>query len=135
LRKAFLLGYIFGLQPDQAKSRRPRENNIHHTIWCLLLPSHALRPKECMSNLPEDDAKLPREPNRTQYIDNIVITTQKEESLITDLRETFNNLDRYKLKLNPTKCSFGVPAGQLLGFLVSARGLEANPEKIQAIFY
>jgi hypothetical protein len=49
------------------------------------------------------------------------------------LRETFDNLDRYKLKLNPTKCSFGVPAGQLLGFLVSARGIEANLEKIQSI--
>jgi hypothetical protein len=49
------------------------------------------------------------------------------------LKETFNNLNRYKLKLNPTKCSFGVSAGQLLGFLVSARGIEANPEKIQAI--
>jgi hypothetical protein len=39
----------------------------------------------------------------------------------------------YKLKLNPTKCSFGVPARQILEFLVSARGIEANPEKIQAI--
>jgi hypothetical protein len=67
------------------------------------------------------------------YIDDVVITTRKEESLINDLQETFDNLDRYKLKLNPTKCSFGVSAGQLLGFLVSARGIEANPEKIQAI--
>jgi hypothetical protein len=67
------------------------------------------------------------------YIDDVVITTRKEESLITDLRETFDNLDRNKLKLNPTKCSFGVPIGQLLGFLVSVRGIEANPEKIQAI--
>jgi dsDNA-binding SOS-regulon protein len=49
------------------------------------------------------------------------------------LAETFDNLNRYKLKLNPTKYSFGVSAGQLLGFLVSARGIEANPEKIQAI--
>jgi hypothetical protein len=49
------------------------------------------------------------------------------------LTETFDNLNRYKLKLNPTKCSFGVLAGQLLGFLVSARGIEAIPEKIQAI--
>jgi hypothetical protein len=49
------------------------------------------------------------------------------------LAETFDNLSRYKLKLNPTKCSFGVSAGQLLGFLVSARGIEANLEKIQAI--
>jgi hypothetical protein len=57
----------------------------------------------------------------------VVITTRKEESLISDLAETFDNLNRYKLKLNPTKCSFGVSAGQLLGFLVSARGIEANP--------
>jgi hypothetical protein len=64
------------------------------------------------------------------YIDDVVITTRKEESLISDIAETFNNLNRYKLKLNPTKCSFGVSAGQLLGFLVSARGIEANPEKI-----
>jgi hypothetical protein len=67
------------------------------------------------------------------YIDDVVITTRKEESLISDLAETFDNLNKYKLKLNPTKCSFGVSAGQLLGFLVSARGIEANPEKIQAI--
>jgi hypothetical protein len=67
------------------------------------------------------------------YINDVVITTRKEEALINDLKETFDNLDRYKLKLNPTKCSFGISAGQLLGFLVSARGIEANPEKIQAI--
>jgi hypothetical protein len=60
----------------------------------------------------------------------MVITTRKEESLITDLRETFDNLDMYKLKLNPTKCSFGTPVGQLLGFLVSSRGIEENPKKI-----
>jgi hypothetical protein len=67
------------------------------------------------------------------YNNDAVITTREEAMLIGDLQETFNNLDRYKLKLNPTKCSFGVPAGQLLGFLVLSRGIEANPEKIQAI--
>jgi hypothetical protein len=67
------------------------------------------------------------------YIDDVVITTREEKSLISNLAETFDNLSRYKLKLNPTKFSFGVSAGQLLGFLVSARGIEANPEKIQAI--
>jgi hypothetical protein len=63
----------------------------------------------------------------------VVITTREEATLIGDRQETFDNLDRYKLKLNPTKCSFGVPAGQLLGFLVSARWIEANPEKIQVV--
>jgi hypothetical protein len=54
------------------------------------------------------------------YIDDVFITTREEESLISDLAETFDNLSRYKLKLNPTKCSFGVSAGQLLGLLVSS---------------
>jgi hypothetical protein len=67
------------------------------------------------------------------YIDDVVITTREEKSLISDLAETFDNLSRYKLKLNPTKCFFGVSAGQLLGFLVLAQGIEENPEKIQAI--
>jgi hypothetical protein len=73
------------------------------------------------------------ERNIQVYIDDVVITTRKEESLISDLIETFDNLNRYQLKLNPIKCSFGMSAGQLLGFFVSARGIEANPEKIQAI--
>jgi hypothetical protein len=60
------------------------------------------------------------------YIIDVVITTRKEEFLISDLRETFDNLNRYKLKLNPTKCSIGMSAGQLLGFLISASGIEAN---------
>ena len=46
---------------------------------------------------------------------------------------TFTNLRKFRLKLNPDKCTFGVPAGKLLGFLVSSRGIEANPTKIRAI--
>ncbi|KAK1677703.1 hypothetical protein QYE76_038551 [Lolium multiflorum] len=64
------------------------------------------------------------------YIDDVVITSKKGSTLIEDLKETFDNLDKC-LKLNPTKCSFGVL--ELLGFLVSARGIEANPEKIQPL--
>ena len=53
--------------------------------------------------------------------------------MIDDLKETFDNLWVYKMMLNPAKCVFGVPAGKLLGFLVSNRGIEANPDKIKAI--
>ena len=67
------------------------------------------------------------------YVDDIVIKSRKEETLIDDLRETFDNLRVYKMMLNPEKCVFGVPAGKLLGFLVSNRGIEANPEKIQQL--
>jgi hypothetical protein len=67
------------------------------------------------------------------YIDDIVIKTVKADILLDDLRETFANLDRYNIKLNPKKCSFGVPTGQLLGYLISKKGIEGNPEEIQAI--
>jgi hypothetical protein len=67
------------------------------------------------------------------YVDDIVIKSSKADSLLEDLRETFANLDRYNIKLNPKKCSFGVPTGQLLGYLISERGIKGNPEKIQAI--
>jgi hypothetical protein len=49
------------------------------------------------------------------------------------LQETFNNLRKYNMMLNPTKCVFGVPEGQLLGFIISDHGIEVNPEKIKAI--
>lgn len=66
-------------------------------------------------------------------MDDIVIKSKRGDSLIDDLRETFDNLRRIKLKLNPEKCTFGVDSGQLLGFLVSQRGIQANPKKIEAI--
>src|SRR5215216_2124909 len=67
------------------------------------------------------------------YVDDIVIKTKEEASLINDLRETFANLDRYWIKLNLDKCAFGVPSGQLLRYLISTRGIEVNPKKIKAI--
>jgi hypothetical protein len=67
------------------------------------------------------------------YIDDIIMKSTKADSLLDDLRETFANLDHNSIKLNPKKCSFGVPTGQLLGYLISERGIEGNPEKIQAI--
>ena len=67
------------------------------------------------------------------YVDDIVIKTYKAATLLDDLRETFAALNKYRIKLNPKKCAFGVPAGNLLGYIVSARGIEANPEKVQAI--
>ena len=67
------------------------------------------------------------------YVDDVVIKTRHVESLIDDLRLTFNNLRTYGIKLNPEKCVFGVPAGKLLGFIVSSRGIEANPAKIRAL--
>lgn len=67
------------------------------------------------------------------YIDNIVVRTKKLNDLITDLEETFTNLRRFLIKLNPEKYVFGVLKGKLLGFMVSDYGIEANKDKIKAI--
>ena len=50
-----------------------------------------------------------------------------------DLKKTFDILRSYNMKLNPSKCAFGVTAGKFLGFMVSQRSIEANPDKIWAI--
>jgi hypothetical protein len=67
------------------------------------------------------------------YMDDIVVKTKDRATLIQDLEETFANLHKINLKLNPEKCVFGVPSGKLLGFFVSHRGIEANPDKIKTI--
>lgn len=71
--------------------------------------------------------------NVEAYVDNIMVKSKGESDLVADLRETFDNIRRSGLRLNPEKCTFGVRSGKLLGYLVSHRGIEANPEKIQAI--
>src|SRR3989337_150559 len=71
--------------------------------------------------------------NMDAYMDDIVVKTKDKATLIQDLEETFANLRKINLKLNPEKCVFGVPSGKLLGFFVSQRGIEANPDKIKAI--
>ena len=59
--------------------------------------------------------------------------SQDEEIHLDDLQETFDTLQQYNMKLNPSKCAFGVSSGKFLGFMVSHKGIEANPDKIQAI--
>jgi hypothetical protein len=53
--------------------------------------------------------------------------------LLDDLKKTFDNLRKYKLMLNPKKCVFGVSSRKLLGYMVSSRGIDANPTKVEAI--
>jgi hypothetical protein len=67
------------------------------------------------------------------YIDDIVVETKKADDLVTDLSIAFGCLQANEVKLNPEKCVFGVPRGMLLGYIVSQRGIEANPEKVAAL--
>ena len=67
------------------------------------------------------------------YVDDMLVKSKEELAHLDDLRETFATLKQYQMKLNPGKCVFGVASGKFLGFMVSQRGIEANPEKVQAI--
>src|SRR6266540_7533616 len=72
--------------------------------------------------------------NMEAYVNDVVIKSRVKKDLISDLFETFTNLRRFRWKLNPEKCVFGVPSGKLFGFIVSYRGIEVNPEKLKDIF-
>ena len=67
------------------------------------------------------------------YVDDMLVKSLREDDHLEDLRETFDTLRSYNMKLNPNKCAFGVTAGKFLGFMVSQKGIEINPEKIRAI--
>jgi hypothetical protein len=69
------------------------------------------------------------------YVDDIVVMSRKKETQLQDLAKTFTNMRRAQLKLNPEKCVFGISRGKVLGCLVSVKGIEANPDKINAIVH
>ena len=67
------------------------------------------------------------------YVDDILVKSKIGENHVQILGKLFERLRKYQLKLNPAKCSFGVKTGKLLGFVVSSRGIEVDPDKAKAI--
>lgn len=66
-------------------------------------------------------------------MDNMLVKSQREDHHLEDLKETFDSLHSYNMKLNPSKYAYGVTVGKFLGFMVSQRGIEVNSDKIRAI--
>jgi hypothetical protein len=71
--------------------------------------------------------------NLEVYIDDPLAKTKEGCSHTDDLEEILGQVRKYRIRLNPTKCSSGVQAGKFLGFLLTRRCIEANPDKCQAI--
>ncbi|XP_061351287.1 uncharacterized protein LOC133296340 [Gastrolobium bilobum] len=67
------------------------------------------------------------------YIDDMIAKSQTPEQHLTHLQGVFNRLRKYNMRLNPSKCAFGVPAGKFLGFMLTERGIEVNPDKCKAV--
>ena len=64
------------------------------------------------------------------YIDGMVVKSKVESEHVNDLRNIFEILRKYKLRLNAFKCSFGVSLGKFLGYMVTHRGIEVSPDQI-----
>ena len=71
--------------------------------------------------------------NMQVYVNDMLVKSIREDDHLNDLQETFDTLWSYNMKLNPSKCVFRVTTGIFLGFMVSQRGIEVNPNKIRAI--
>ena len=67
------------------------------------------------------------------YINDMVVKSKAKSGHIDDLRNIFEILRRHKLRLNASKCSFGVGSGKFLGYMVTYQGIEVNPDQIRAI--
>ena len=67
------------------------------------------------------------------YVDNMVVKSKVATEHLEDLGDIFNVLRKHKLRLNASKCSFGVGSGKFLGYMVTHRGIEVNPDQIKAI--
>ena len=71
--------------------------------------------------------------NMEMYVDDMLVKSKEKLAYLDNLKETFTTLKQYQMKLNPSKCAFGVASGKFLGFMVFQKGIEANPEKVRAI--
>ena len=71
--------------------------------------------------------------NMEIYIDDMVMKSKKVSEHLRDLQVVFKILRSYKLRLNASKCSFGVGSGKFLSYMVTHRGIEVNPDQIKAI--
>ena len=67
------------------------------------------------------------------YVDDMIAKSKENESHTDTLRKLFERLRKFQLKINPAKCTFGATSGKLLGFIVSERGIEIDPDKVKTI--
>ena len=129
-------GRFLRLQPDQNGRSWSRKDFFYDKPRIVLLQGDAIWTQKCWGDIPEVNEQNVRTPDWKERINLCWRHVSKESARrrsLSNLRETFDTLWSYNMKLNPNKCAFRVTAGKFLGFMVSQRGIEVNPEKMQAI--
>jgi hypothetical protein len=117
---------LLRVSADSPQGRRPNQDILHYSIWCILLYTYASRHKSAGGTYQRGiqrclHSQIGR--NTEVYTNNMVIKTREEEG----------QLRKLKMKLNHEKCTFSVPSRKLLGYMVSRHGIDPNPEKVSAI--
>ena len=102
----------------------------------ILLQGNVVRTKKCWCNIPTTgqlDVRGVPWFYHGGYIDDMLVKSLYARDHTTHLKQAFEALDQHQMKLNPTKCTFGVGSGQFLGYLVTQQGIESNPQQIRAL--
>ena len=102
----------------------------------LLLHSNAVWPQESRATYQRMATALLHDMiyNEVEvYVNDMIVKSKDRENHTMNMRMFFERIKEYRLRLNPQKCTFGVTAGKLLGFLVSDRGIEVDPSRIKVI--
>ena len=71
--------------------------------------------------------------NMEDYVDDTLTKSKKRDTDLDDLEVILDHMEQFQLRLNPKKCAFGVTSVKLLGFIISAKAIEVDPEKVQEI--
>ena len=103
--------------------------NYHYTMMPFGLKNAGATNQRMMTRMFRDKIGRPVE----MYIDDMVVKSKQEVWHIEDLRGVFDVLRQHKLSLNAKKCAFGVEVGKFLGYLITGRGIEVNPDQIEVV--
>ena len=133
---AIFFGCLLGISPDPHALPRCEKNIFHHSPWTLLLQCDAFRFENVGATYQRLVTKMFRlflGSTTEVYIDDMLVKSKQRPDHAAHLQQTFDLLREYGMKLNPLKCAFRVSAGRFLGFMLTKRGIEANPAQLKAI--
>ena len=132
----FVPGCLLGISSNTHALVRRRKNSIHHParLFCYNVMSFGL--KNVWATYQRLVTKMFRPllgKTMEVYINDMLVKSKKCPNHAEHLQKAFKLLRAYDMKLNPSKCTFGVSAGRFLGFMVTQKGIEANPAQLKAI--
>ncbi|GJR52102.1 reverse transcriptase domain-containing protein [Tanacetum coccineum] len=118
-------------------TKKDKEKTAFHTeegIFCYTkMPFGLKNARATYQRLVDSAFKEQIGLNLEAYVDDMVIKSKTEQDIIKDIEQTFSTLRRINMKLNPKKCSFSMEEGKFLGYVVTSKGIRANPEKAKAV--